>query len=200
MAGKIDKKRGSEVRRIDSDRVALRALKQSDAPALYKYLQNRLVSRHTFIPYPYKLSHAEEFITKTQKGRKAGSQYDFGIELQSSREVIGVVGLFKISTQHESAEVGCWLAKPYWRQGLMTEAMNAILRFAFGELKLARVSAHVFPPNLASQQMVLGCGFTPEGRLRKSDVHRGRRKDNLVFGILKNEFRRSSRRSIRKHS
>ncbi len=82
----------------------------------------------------------------------------------------------------------------------MTEAMTAILRFAFGELKLARVSAHVFPPNIASQQMVLGCGFTLEGRLRKSDIHRGRRKDNLIFGILKNEFRRSSRRNTRKHS
>ena len=191
---------GSEVRRIDSDRIALRVLKRADAPILYKHLRNRLVTRYTFIPYPYELSDAEQFIRRAQKWRRAQTGYHLGIELRSSEEIIGVVGLFKIDVRHRSAEIGCWLAKPHWRQGLMTEAMRAMLGFAFDTLKLVRVYAHVFPPNVASQSLVLGCGFTLEGCLRMSTFHRGRQKDNLIFGILKNEFRQRTRLLTQKKS
>ena len=69
------------------------------------------------------------------------------IELNAERRVIGTIGLMWIQKENRSAEVGYSLSRQYWNQGLMTEALNALLRFCFDSLRLNRVEAQHGKPN-----------------------------------------------------
>jgi ribosomal-protein-alanine N-acetyltransferase len=71
----------------------------------------------------------------------------------------------------------------------MPEAIGLILRFGFRELRLNRIFARIFAGNLASQKVLLKSGFTFEGTLKKGFKKNNRYIDELIFGILKSEFK-----------
>jgi ribosomal-protein-alanine N-acetyltransferase len=63
--------------------------------------------------------------------------------------------------------IGYELARPFWRQGIMSEALTAILALGFGEMGLNRIDAVVLPDNLASIRLLEKLGFCNEGLLRE---------------------------------
>ena len=111
------------------------------------------------------------------------------IEEPADSLVIGCVGLEGVRKKHRNCEAGYWLWKKYRGRGIMSEAVAMAVRFAFRELKLVRVHAHVMTGNEASSQVLLKCGFKQEGLLRKRIKHRGRWRNLLVYSILREEWR-----------
>ncbi len=102
--------------------------------------------------------------------------------------MIGCVGLESISNKHRNCEAGYWLWKKYRGRGVMSEAVSLAVGFAFRELNLVRVHAHVMTGNEASSRILLKCGFKKEGLLRKRIKHRGRWRDLLLYSILREEW------------
>jgi ribosomal-protein-alanine N-acetyltransferase len=176
--------------RIEGTRIALRRVVASDARAIARHCRDKAISRHTFVPYPYGLEHAQQFIRLTQRGLRDRSTFVFAIEHRESKELVGMIGFHNVNYQHSRAELGYWLARSMWGQGLMTEAVPMMVRFAFDRLQVRRVYGFVFPENPASSRVLEKCGFTFEGTLRKSVRHHGRYRDNLVYSILHEEFDR----------
>jgi RimJ/RimL family protein N-acetyltransferase len=176
---------------IKSKRVNLRTLRESDADSITRYAGDRSVSAGTFVPHPYKTDDALAFIRFTRKlaRRKQQTSIGLGIEYNETGEIIGGIGIHRINYAMRNAEVGYWIGKPYRGTGLMVEAMQAMLRFAFGDLKLKRVYAQVFVENIASQKLVEKCGFTLEGRLRSTHWHHKRWRTCYMYSILREEFR-----------
>ncbi|PJA11681.1 MAG: hypothetical protein COX65_09825 [Elusimicrobia bacterium CG_4_10_14_0_2_um_filter_56_8] len=91
--------------------------------------------------------------------------------------VAGSVGLSGICGHR--AELGYWLGVEYWGQGIVTEAVKMVTRYAFKELGLRRVYAHVVPANKASARVLEKAGYKYEGLLRKHAMKRGK-----TFGLL----------------
>lgn len=89
-----------------------------------------------------------------------------GITLKPGDTVIGGVSLHNWSKEHNRAELGYEVSRPYWRQGIASEAVRAVLRFAFEELRLHRVEAFPTMDNLASVRLLERLGFTREGTAR----------------------------------
>jgi len=77
---------------------------------------------------------------------------------------VGGIGLHK-KFEH-SAEVGYWVGEEYWGKGYATEALNKILDKGFNELNFTRIQAHVFEGNIASEKLLLKCGFEYERFLK----------------------------------
>jgi len=176
------------VSRINGTQVNLRRIRGIDAPDICRLARDREISRFTFIPRPYTLENAEQFIKLTQKHWRSKRAYRFGIEDPKTGRIIGMIGLEVINYRHKNVEIGYWLGKPYWGRGLMTEAVRLVLRVCFRELKLKRVCAHVFPQNTSSMRLLDRCGFTPEGRLRKVMLRRKRWQDAFVYSMLREEY------------
>ncbi len=174
--------------RIEGDRINLRRVVASDARAIARHCRDKAISRHTFVPYPYGLEDAQQFIRSIQAGFRNRSICTFAIEHRESGELVGLIGFHNVNYQHSRAELGYWLARSMWGQGLMTEAVPMMVRFAFDRLHLRRVYAFVFPENPASSRVLEKCGFTFEGTLRKAVRHRGRYRDNLTYSLLREEF------------
>lgn len=170
---------------IKTKRFILRPIRKSDAELVSKYANDRTVYRNTLrIPHPYNLKLANQWINKTirEYNKKKPNHLTFVIEI--NRKLSGVVGIDSIIYGHK-AELGYWLAKPYWGKGIMTEAAKAVTKYAFKKYKLRRVYAWTFPQNAASQNVLKKAGFKFEGIARKNVKKKGKYLDDYLFAKVK---------------
>jgi len=107
------------------------------------------------IPIPYTLSHAEEFIERSQEKLLKQESYNFMIF--HDRKMLGVIGLREFS--NKSCQVGYWLGKKYWGNGFATEAVKGILGFGFKQLNLEEIYAAYKIGNEGSKRVLTKCGF-----------------------------------------
>jgi ribosomal-protein-alanine N-acetyltransferase len=160
----------------------LRDWREEDAPSLARYADNRKIWRclRDLFPHPYRLEHATEFIRRTSA---AAPRTVFAIATQT--EAIGSIGLSLGQDVHRyTAELGYWLAEPWWGRGIMTLAVRAMVEYAFGELSLRRVHAAPFAHNLASARVLEKAGFSLEGRMRASAYKDGKTIDQWLYAIV----------------
>ena len=171
------------------ERIAIRKLVETDAEAIQKNISDEDILTYTQTPNPYKLSDAEWFIEKSLAGYESGKEYNFGIVMKGSTEVIGMISLMHIGKKHQVAELGYWIAKKHWGQGIMKEAVSLILSFGFEEVGLKSVHAYVAEPNARSAGVLLGSGFKEGGVMRRYSNVGGKWYDSHIYDILPEEFK-----------
>jgi [ribosomal protein S5]-alanine N-acetyltransferase len=140
----------------------LRPLQSSDAPILAKYANNPKVAANLTdaFPHPYSQDHAEAFIEKVSEGKPVTV-----LAIEINGEVAGAIGLHpQTDIQRMNAELGYWLAEPYWGKGIMTEAVRQMVAYGFANLEINRIFARPFGTNLASQRLLEKAGFVLEAR------------------------------------
>jgi RimJ/RimL family protein N-acetyltransferase len=175
--------------RTDGSRIALRSFRRGDIPYIHKYLDDRRVSRYLpSIPHPYTEADARAWVNTAQRLARLDTGYHFAIEHGQDSHLIGSIGLKTVNLTHRNAEVGYWLARPYWRTGCSIEALRMILRFVFTELKLHRVYAVVLSSNVASVALLEKVGSVRESVMRESLRISRRWQDVYAYGILDREF------------
>ena len=107
------------------------------------------------IPFPYTLSHAEEFIERSRERVLKQESYNFMIF--QDKKMIGGIGLSEFN--NKSCQVGYWLGKQYWGNGFATEALKSILDFGFDHLNLEKIYAAYKNGNQGSIRVLTKCGF-----------------------------------------
>ncbi|QNM98622.1 GNAT family N-acetyltransferase [Chitinimonas koreensis] len=112
----------------------------------------------------------------------------WGLVRKSDRRLIGSAGLFKWNRSWRNAALGYELARDCQGQGLMSEALRAVLGYGFGEMRLHRVQAEIHPDNAASRRLAERLGFRQEGLLRDSGYWGGRYHDLVCYGLLAGEW------------
>lgn len=112
----------------------------------------------------------------------AGSDWVFA--LVHDGDVVGTVGLHRYDAQVQAAELGYWVSSEVAGQGLMTEAAEAVIDFAWTQLELHRIELHAAPANEASVGVAEKLGFTREGLLRDGSRGADGWHDVYVFGLL----------------
>lgn len=171
--------------RIEGKKVTLRRFKLSDAPSIYKYINNKEVCRWTArIPYPYPKKGAVEFIRRSRLNARKGQTINYAITLKGAREPVGSIGLKKIDMKNRQAEIGYWLGQPFWGQGIMTEAVRLMVNFGFENLKFHRIYAGAFLANKGSAKVLLKNGFKREGLLRDRWFRFGRWQSVELYSRL----------------
>jgi RimJ/RimL family protein N-acetyltransferase len=175
---------------LKGEKINLRRVRKPDANSIYKYVKDKEIARYTFIPHPYLHSDAYTFIRFCHRKIREKTEFHLGMEDNKTHQIIGMIGLFKINYTSQTAEVGYWLGKKYWGNGITIEAVRLMLHFAFDELKLHRVDALVMHPNIASANLLEKAGFIYEGRKREDVLQGNQRYDFLIYGILAKEYRK----------
>jgi len=173
---------------LETARLILRPFELSDAPRVQLLAGGRAVAAMTKnIPHPYQDGVAEKWIGSHQARFDEGKEAVCAITLKADNELVGAIGLV-LSLDQERAELGYWIGKPYWNRGYCTEAAQAVLRYAFTELRLNRVHAHHFSNNPASGRVMQKNGMRHEGHLRQHVKKWGEFLDVEAYGILRAEF------------
>jgi RimJ/RimL family protein N-acetyltransferase len=172
---------------IVNDHIHLSEFLASDKPALVEHLREKAIYDRTLrIPYPYTEAHADEWMALSAGiTQQQGQPVHWAIRNQEAC-LIGGCGFegFQIGESHR-AEIGYWLAKPYWGRGIMTAVIREVCRFAFDEWDLLKITAHVFSFNVASARVLEKCGFEQEGYLKKHFLKDGQLIDARLFGLLR---------------
>jgi ribosomal-protein-alanine N-acetyltransferase len=104
---------------------------------------------------------------------------------------IGDIG-FGYVAPHGRADLGYKLARAYWRQGLMGEAMASVIAYGIESLRVNRFEAIADPRNVACVGLLEACGFRREGLLRDYEFEKGAFVDLLMYSILAREWARVS--------
>ena len=138
---------------LETKRLALRAARLEDAKAVAAIANDRRIAENTArIPYPYKLADAEQFIAGANKKGEAA----YLITLRGGT-IIGACGL--MFHYDDTPEIGSWLGVPYWHKGYATEALHALIDYAFTDLTHDAVQAGARVTNPASRRVLEKCGF-----------------------------------------
>jgi RimJ/RimL family protein N-acetyltransferase len=139
-------------------------------------------------PYPWSVEGVRKFIEKDLMKDDPRNVF-FAIRSLEEDQIIGEVGLDGISYNQGDTFVGIGIGdRANWNKGYGTDAMNVMLRYAFTELNLHRVSLTVFDYNRRAVRSYEKCGFRVEGHAREVLQREGRRWDILFMGVLKEEW------------
>ena len=115
--------------------------------------------------------------------------FGFSVRTLDGDKLIGVAHVGILSWVHRDAFAAIGFGdRNYWGRGYGTDAMGALLRFAFTELALHRVTLNVFAANERAIRSYEKAGFRHEGRLRQALLRAGQRTDIVYMGILREEW------------
>ena len=162
---------------------SIRSWQSADAETLAKYANNRQIwlNLRDGFPHPYTIDHARSFLA-----RMAQQDPVTFFAIATPTEAIGGSGISINADVHRlTAELGYWLAEPFWGKGLMTEAVRLLTDFAFTHFGLVRIYAEPYAHNVASARVLEKAGFVLEGRLRCSVIKAGEIIDQLLYAKIR---------------
>jgi ribosomal-protein-alanine N-acetyltransferase len=172
---------------VVNDCIHLSELVPADKPTLIEHLKEKAIYDQTLrIPYPYTETDADQWFAVWAKSTLEQGQPGHWAIRNEEEGLIGACGFdgFKIGESHR-AELGYWLAKPYWGRGIMTAVVRRACEFAFHEWNLVKITAYVFAPNAGSARVLQKCGFEQEGYLKNHFQKGGQFLDARIFGLQK---------------
>lgn len=172
---------------IDGKLVRLRALEPEDAERAHQWINDREVTQFLAARYPISLAAEKDWAAQATKSNDF-TDLRFAIETKDGVH-IGITGLHNGRPEDRLADLGIMIGeKEYWSQGYGTDAMLTILRFAFYQMNLNKVTLGVFEINPRARAVYDKCGFVEEGRYREEYYQDGRYIDIIRMGVLRREF------------
>ena len=173
-----------------TSRLVLRRIQPEDAQALFAIFSDQQAMEFYGHEPHRSLDDTREMIALVQARYARREELRWGITLQGDDQLIGSCSFHHFDWGCRRAETGYALHPAYWRKGIMTEAVSAILTYGFAELGLHRVEAIIDIANTRSKDLLLKLGFTYEGNLRQRYRFRDRFEDEHYFGLLRDEWQR----------
>lgn len=169
---------------IKGSRFILRPMRKNDAKLQQAAINDKEIAKNTAtIPYPYTQKHAKDWVARCIANYHKKPLTDLVFVLDIKKNFAGCVALHHI--EGHQAELGYWLARKYWGQGIMSEAAKLVTEYAFTKLKLKRIYGCVFPFNKKSEHLLKKIGFVYEGTARKSMKKHGKLLDEKIFALVK---------------
>jgi ribosomal-protein-alanine N-acetyltransferase len=160
----------------------VRSWRMGDVDALARHGNNEKIwlNLRDAFPHPYTTHDAREFIKSL---RNRAPETTFAIAVNG--EAAGSVGfVLRHDVERVSAEIGYWLAEPFWGRGIATEALVAMTGYAIATHHLTRVYALPFAWNTASCRVLEKAGYALEARLRRSAIKNGVITDQLQYAFV----------------
>ena len=156
-----------------------------DAADLAEALNNKNIQNNLRdgLPYPYTESDALDFIQAMLNSDKDAT-YAFAIV--SDGKAVGSIGVFRQNNIHRlTAEMGYYIAEPFWGKGLGTDAIKQVSQYIFKNTDIIRIFAEPFAYNTASCRILEKSGFFFEGTLRSNAIKNGQIIDMKLYSLVK---------------
>lgn len=173
---------------IETPRLILRQLCLEDVADVFAYTSDPDVARHTSW-YPHRtIENSRQFVEWVIKRYDAGQPAPWGVQHKVDTKIIGTCGFGAWIVEHSRAEIGYAIAKPYWNQGLVTEAVRKVLSYGFTSMNLNRIEATCVPENVGSWRVMEKVGMRREGILRQWVFSKDQFMDIAMYSILRSEW------------
>lgn len=173
---------------LQTPRLRLRPFTDDDGDALFALQSSAHVLRYWDAPPWIEPARAQRFIAACRQMADEGTGARLAIDRDADGAFIGWCSLTRWNPDYRSASLTYCLDDATWGRGYATEAVRALLRWAFDTLDLNRVQAETDTRNLASARVLEKLGFVREGTLREDCVVGGEVSDSWVFGLIRREW------------
>jgi ribosomal-protein-serine acetyltransferase len=169
------------------ENIVLRAWQPADAPVAWKLVnaeRERLGQWLSWVDRTKSPADVASFIVASRQALTDGTGCDLALTVGGT--VVGGVGLCDIAGGHGT--LGYWISGAWQRLGMATKASRAVVAHGFGPLGLWRIEIWMIAGNGRSRALAERLGFVAEATLRHRQLHRDTWHDQVVYGILKDEF------------
>lgn len=135
------------------------------------------------LPYPYTENDGLDFINSMIN---ANSNDTFAFAISYEGKIIGSIGAFRQGNIHRlTAEMGYYIAEPYWGKGIMSDAVSQLTDYIFNNTDIIRIFAEPFAYNIGSCKVLEHNGFVFEGILRSNAIKNGKIIDMKLYSLIK---------------
>jgi diamine N-acetyltransferase len=173
---------------IRGERVYLRSSERGDVPLFVRWLNDAETASYLSMRAPMSVAMEEQWFNRMLE-HQGKDEYHFVICLIDDDAPIGTAGLFQVDSTNGNAGIGISIGeKALWGKGYGTDAMNAIVDFGFGQLRLERMWLEVYDFNVRARRSYEKCGFVLEGTERHAIYKQGRYIDVQLMSILRDEW------------
>lgn len=182
---------------IETERLILRPWEETDAEAMFKYASDPDIGPIAGWPPHTSVENSREIIRTVFAAPET-----YAVVLKDTGEPVGSCGIMFSDSLHSAemkqreAEIGYWIGKPYWGQGLIPEAVKALLARGFNDLHLDAAWCGYYDGNTKSKRVIEKCGFrfhhtnhdvvSPLGDKRTEHFYRMTREEYCAMNIKQN--------------
>lgn len=172
---------------IETPRLILRRARMEDAePMFHNWANDPEVTKYLTWPPHGTIDVTKKVIASWSEEYEKDDYYQWMIVLKETNEPIGSL-LASIVGRAQSAHIGYCIGKTWWHQGIMSEALKAVMGFLFDEVGFHRIESMHDPNNPNSGKVMMKCGMKFEGTHRQADRNNQGICDASYYGILASE-------------
>jgi len=174
---------------IETERLVLREFVSDDWPTVLAYQSDpRYLRYYAWTGRTEAEARAFVGMFVAWQGEQPRTKFQLAIETGAEGRLIGNCGVRLAAPGARVADIGYELAPQEWGRGYATEAARAIVAFGFETLRVHRIAATCVADNIGSANVLEKLGLRREGWLREVAHYKGRWWDELVYGILEEEW------------
>jgi [ribosomal protein S5]-alanine N-acetyltransferase len=172
---------------IETARLLLRRITEADINEMFYLRSNEQVMLYLDKAPAKDLNEAMLHFLDVNKDIEANKSITWAICLKGENKMIGYIGIWRILTNHHRGEIGYVLHPDCWNKGFMSEAISAIITYAFEAMRLHSLEAIINPKNNVSAKVLEKQGFAKEGHFRENYFFNGQFLDSTVFSLINKE-------------
>lgn len=169
---------------LETERLRLVEVTKDHAQGVFDNFSNPVVLQYYGMDPMTELAQAEKLVEHFRNSFLASRSIRWAMVRKEDNRFAGTIGLNNLSKGMKRAEIGFEIHPDFWRTGMTSEALRAVVNYSFTELGLHRMGAVTFLDNVASIKLLEKNGFEQEGILRSYLFQNGQSHDARVFSVL----------------
>ncbi|WIV18578.1 GNAT family N-acetyltransferase [Paenibacillus polygoni] len=178
---------------LTSERLRMRALTPEDDEVIFQFLNDSEVIQYlNRVNLPTKI-RARRIMTEIRLSGAKLESIHYGICLQESGHLIGVVSFQQWKESQKQAHIGYMFNRAYWGQGYAAEALERLIQFGFEELDFTQLEARIHEQNDRSKKLLMRSGFTHKKTEQHFSLLQMQKQDILVYKIDREQYRHNRR-------
>ncbi|HEX9980286.1 MAG TPA: GNAT family N-acetyltransferase [Flavobacterium sp.] len=169
---------------LETERLILRRVKPEDDQQVFMLRSNPETMKYVPRPLTKTIDDAREHIRMIDEKIENNTGINWAITFKEDDLFIGIIGHYSLQPEHYRAEIGYMLLQQYHGQGIISEAIECVMRYGFEEMKLHSIEAIIDPGNIASAKVLEKNGFVKEAHLRENAFYNGKFLDTVIYSRL----------------
>ena len=171
---------------LETERLLLRRINEADANEIFELRSDDDVNRYLDRQPASSVADALKHIENLERHMNTSRLPVWAITIKPDPKLVGCILLFEYNEQENSAEIGFELLPNHQRKGIMYEAVNRVIKFAFSDLHLQKISAYVHADNEASLALLKKLHFQKENRDVKEVTSNEQDMHTYILVVSKN--------------
>lgn len=172
---------------IETEHLVLRKIEPEDAKDLFEFLSDDAVNRFMTNNSYENIVQVQRLINGIQQSFESKQKIHWGIAQKTANKIIGQCGYHAFDRSNLIGEISYCLAREHWGQGIMTEAIRAVIGFGFEKLGLNRIETKSMLENTGSFKVLEKAGFQKEGLIREGLSKNHIFYDLYLYSVLKKD-------------